>query len=97
MAKSRNSYEVYLDAPELGAQQREGELQRHDVRTDLAASIEYDAAWLASKNRFMLDLRLDLRLDLLPGEQHVTPPAAAFGVLTDSAPDRCGRVLMERR
>lgn len=93
MAKARNSYEVYLDAPELGARQRVGALHRHDVRTDLAASFEYDATWLASKNRLMLDPRLDL----YPGEQHVPPPVAAFGVLMDSAPDRWGRVLMERR
>ena len=63
-------------------------MHRHDVRTDLAASFEYDATWLASENKFMLDPRLDL----YAGEQHVLPPKAAFGVLMDSAPDRWGRV-----
>ena len=93
MAKARNSYEVHLDAPELGVRQRVGALHRHDVRTDLAASFEYDATWLASENKFMLDPRLDL----YAGEQHVLPPAAAFGVLMDSAPDRWGRVRLRPR
>jgi hypothetical protein len=93
VAKAGNSCEVHLDAPELGVQQRVGALHRHDVRTDLAASFEYDATWRASENKFMLDPRLDR----YAGEQHALPPAAAFGVLMDSAPDRWGQVLMERR
>lgn len=40
---------------------------------------------------------LDPRLDLWPGEQHPPRGAAAFGILLDSAPDRWGRVLLERR
>ncbi|HWM85519.1 MAG TPA: HipA domain-containing protein [Kofleriaceae bacterium] len=90
---ARESFEVFLDAAELGVQQRVGTLYRHDVRSDLPASFEYDHAWLQSDRVFMLDPRLEL----YSGEQHPPRKAAAFGIFMDSAPDRWGRVLMERR
>lgn len=94
MAKgSRDTFEVHLDAHELGVSQRVGTLFRHETRTDLPASFEYDHSWLESANRFMLDPRLDL----YKGEQHPPEGATAFGILMDSSPDRWGRVLMERR
>ncbi len=40
---------------------------------------------------------LDPRLALWRGEQHPPANTAAFGIFMDSAPDRWGRVLMERR
>jgi serine/threonine-protein kinase HipA len=96
MAKAkaaREAFEVFLDAAELGIQQQVGTLYRHDVRTDLPASFEYSPAWLASRQVFMLDPRLEL----WNGEQHPPAMASAFGIFMDSAPDRWGRVLMERR
>lgn len=95
MAKppDRITYDVHLDAPELGVNQRVGKLHRHTHRTDVAASFEYDKDWLESDSRFALDPRLEL----WRGEQHPPVEAAAFGVFMDSAPDRWGRVLMERR
>lgn len=96
MAKAnlaRDAFEVFLDAAELGVQQQVGTLYRHDVRTDLAASFEYVRTWLASRPVFMLDPRLEL----WNGEQHPPAKTPAFGIFMDSAPDRWGRVLMERR
>jgi serine/threonine-protein kinase HipA len=94
MAKAeRGAFEVCLDASELGVRQKVGTLYRHDVRTDLAAPFEYDATWLADHKAFMLDPRLEL----WAGEQHPPAKAPAFGIFMDSAPDRWGRVLMERR
>lgn len=96
MAKAniaRDTFEVFLDAAELGVQQQVGSLYRHDVRTDLAASFEYAPTWLASQQVFMLDPRLEL----WNGEQHPPAKTPAFGIFMDSAPDRWGRVLMERR
>ena len=94
MAKAnRLSYEVHLDAPELGVCQRVGTLFRHEVRTDVPASFEYDQDWLKNGQAFALDPRLEL----WRGEQHPPVDAPAFGVFMDSAPDRWGRVLMERR
>jgi serine/threonine-protein kinase HipA len=90
---AREAFEVFLDAAELGVQQRVGTLYRHDVRTDLPGSFEYDRGWLESERVFMLDPRLEL----WSGEQHPPRQARAFGVFMDSAPDRWGRVLMERR
>lgn len=94
MAKAnRLEYEVHLDAPELGVSQRVGSLYRHEVRTDVPAAFEYDEAWLKHGQAFALDPRLDL----WRGEQHPPANAPAFGIFMDSAPDRWGRVLMERR
>ncbi len=89
----RESFEVFLDAAELGIEQKIGTLYRHPVRTDLGAAFEYDESWLKSEHAFMLDPRLEL----WSGEQHPPSSAPAFGIFMDSAPDRWGRVLIERR
>lgn len=89
----REAFEVHLDATELGAAARVGVLRRDAIRTDLPASFEYDPAWLAGGRGFILDPRLQL----WGGEQYPPRHSAAFGVFLDSAPDRWGRLLMERR
>ena len=91
--RERPAIEVHLDAAELVPFQQVGTLYRHDARTDLPAPFEYARSWLGHENAFLLDPRLDL----WGGEQHPPHPASAFGVFLDSAPDRWGRVLMERR
>ncbi|MFC5522160.1 type II toxin-antitoxin system HipA family toxin [Polaromonas jejuensis] len=88
----RSSLEVHLDAPELGPCIQVGCLYPADVRVDLAPSFEYTREWLGNGRRFLLDPRLDL----YAGEQH-SAHARGFGIFLDSAPDRWGRVLMERR
>jgi serine/threonine-protein kinase HipA len=93
LKRERQAIEVYLDASELVPFQQVGTLYRHDVRTDLAVPFEYARPWLEHENAFLLDPRLDL----WAGEQHPPHPASAFGIFLDSAPDRWGRVLMERR
>ena len=93
MAKQRLSYEVHVDDASLGLASRVGTLYRHETRTDLPASFAYDLAWLRSAHRFVLDPRLGL----WEGEQHPPADVPAFGVFMDSAPDRWGRLLMERR
>ncbi len=90
---TRDEFDVVLDAPELGAAQRVGVLRRDQTLTDLPASFEYDPEWLSGAHRFMLDPRLEL----WKGEQHPPRDRPAFGILLDSAPDRWGRVLLERR
>jgi serine/threonine-protein kinase HipA len=89
---ARPAIEVHLDAPELGPRIQVGRLHPAEVRVDLAPSFEYTPEWLASDRRFLLDPRLDL----YAGEQHAAH-ARGFGVFLDSAPDRWGRMLMERR
>ena len=95
MAKriSRQSFDVYLDSAELGGLRKVGTLFRHENRTDVPAAFEYEKEWLRSGDAFMLDPRLEL----YPGEQYPPDGSHAFGIFMDSAPDRWGRVLMERR
>lgn len=89
--RRRESAWVTLDARQLGAASEVGVLHNDRVRGKSALSFEYDATWLASGAAFMLDPRLEL----YDGPQH--PVAGQFGIFLDSAPDRWGRLLMERR
>lgn len=88
---ARIPLEVWLDTPELGLT-RVGTLYPHDARTDLPPAFAYDTEWLASPRKF----ELDPQLPLVAGEQH-PGKTRWFGVFLDVAPDRWGRVLMERR
>lgn len=95
MAKAnptREDFEVFIEAKELGYSGQVGTLYRDKVRTDLPPSFEYAEEWIA-KQPFMLDPRLEL----YAGEQHPVGKSSSFGVFLDSAPDRWGRVLMDRR
>ncbi|HLH17820.1 MAG TPA: HipA domain-containing protein [Bryobacteraceae bacterium] len=56
------------------------------------ATFEYDAGWLAHRERFSLESALKLG----PGPFHTPSDKPLFGALGDSAPDRWGRVLMRR-
>ncbi len=89
----RQSWEVHLNAPELAKPGLVGRLHRTFARTGVPASFEYDASWLHRGHAFMLDPRLEL----WRGEQHPDADMPAFGIFMDSAPDRWGRLLMERR
>ena len=91
--KGRDALKVFLDAADLGDMQQVGTLYRQTGRTDLPASFAYADSWVDGRNAFMLDPRLELWVD----EQYPPAKSAAFGIFMDSAPDRWGRVLMERR
>lgn len=91
--KPRDTYKVFLDAAELSDMQQVGTLYRQTARTDLPAAFAYAQSWLDGRNAFMLDPRLELWAH----EQYPPAKSVAFGVFMDSAPDRWGRVLMERR
>lgn len=88
----RDVFEVHLDALELGYSGLVGYIYRDRERTALPVSFEYAAEWLV-EHPFMLDPRLAL----YTGEQHPVGTSVSFGIFLDSAPDRWGRVLMERR
>ncbi|MFN0063233.1 MAG: type II toxin-antitoxin system HipA family toxin [Myxococcaceae bacterium] len=89
----RESVDVVLDAEEITPTMKVGTLRFSRARTDFPPSFDYDSAWLANDNRF----QLDPRLELFAGEQHPPSNAVTFGILQDAAPDRWGRMLMERR
>jgi serine/threonine-protein kinase HipA len=84
--------DVVLDVDHLG-QQRMGTLHRQSARGGDVYSFQYDTDWLARGDALALDP------DLLPTPGRTYPPAnrTQFGVFMDSAPDRWGRTLMQRR
>lgn len=88
-----DAVDVYLDAPELGPLEKVGRLFHRRSRSQSALSFGYSPEWLASRDAFLLDPRLEL----YAGEQFAAEGAPTFGVFLDSAPDRWGRVLLDRR
>lgn len=57
-----------------------------------SGTFEYDASWLSNRLRFALEPALTLG----KGPHHTTVGRAIFGGIGDSAPDRWGRVLLQR-
>jgi len=57
-----------------------------------SATFEYDAAWLKHPSRFALEPALVLS----HGQHHTAAGRRLFGAIGDSAPDRWGRVLIQR-
>jgi serine/threonine-protein kinase HipA len=57
-----------------------------------SATFEYDAAWLINPSRFALEPALTLG----KGPHHTAAGRQIFGAIGDSAPDRWGRVLIQR-
>jgi serine/threonine-protein kinase HipA len=57
-----------------------------------SATFEYDPAWLANPFRFALEPALTLG----KGPHHTAAGRLVFGAIGDSAPDRWGRVLIQR-
>jgi serine/threonine-protein kinase HipA len=84
--------EVVLDVEHLGPR-RMGMLHRQRARGAELYSFEFDTEWLTRGDALALDP------DLLPVPGRAYPPAnrAQFGIFMDSAPDRWGRTLMQRR
>lgn len=86
MKKERDQVEVWIDADFLGKNTRVGTLS-HDRNQFF---FEYDRDWLTHKDRFAIDPDLGL----FANEQTTS---RVYGIFTDSAPDRWGRILMKRR
>jgi serine/threonine-protein kinase HipA len=89
----KETFQVLLDAAELGVRARVGTLSRQAVRTNLPASFDYEPSWLQGRHA----LTLDPKLQLWDTGQYPPANGSGFGLLMDSAPDCWGRVLMERR
>jgi serine/threonine-protein kinase HipA len=81
---------VYVD---LGGEPHlVGRLWAHRGGRKESASFEYDIRWLDNPQRFALEPALTLD----PGAHHTGEGRALFGAIGDSAPDRWGRVLIQR-
>lgn len=95
MSESNNRKQIYVfthsqvqDEPVLM-----GLLNVSEVRGKEVFSFEYDNDFLNSNWAF----QIDPNLQLYKGPQYLPEDQANFGIFLDSAPDRWGRVLMERR
>ena len=80
-----------LDAAELGSRRPIGVLRRRPGRRTVV-SFQYARSWLDSPESFAIDPALELA----QGEKFFAPDLLP-GVLADTAPDRWGRRLLERR
>jgi serine/threonine-protein kinase HipA len=90
MTDGRDRVEVHLDAADLLPARQVGSLARERGRGRSVISFAYEPAWTVAPEAFSLDPALPL----FEGDQHAT---ALPGVFADIAPDRWGRILMERR
>ena len=80
---------VYADWWGLVGPTLMGKLYRSVIRGEEILSFEYEPEWLKDAKPFVLDPRLQF----VGGRQH-TDASSPFGLLTDSAPDRWGRLLI---
>jgi serine/threonine-protein kinase HipA len=81
---------VYVDleaAPHLV-----GRLWARSRKGKESATFEYDSTWLVNPSRFALEPALTLG----KGPHHTVAGRQIFGAIGDSAPDRWGRVLIQR-
>jgi len=69
-----------------------GKLWFHNRKGRQGASFEYSREWLANPERFALEPALMLT----EGSFHTNEKQLLFGAMGDSAPDRWGRLLMQR-
>lgn len=72
----RETYNVHLEAAELGIRERVGILHRNLRKEDLPASFQYAPSWDEHPGKFMLDPRLDLH----SGEKYPNAGAPGFGI-----------------
>lgn len=84
--------EVIVSISLNGKDIRVGTLWFHIRGTRESASFEYDKKWLEHPEKFALDPALQLTTGTFHTEQGIS----LFGAISDSAPDRWGRVLMRR-
>lgn len=85
--------EVWADWEALGQPVRLGTLTATPARGKEIFAFEYDPAWLKSGQ----GQSLDPALRLFSGPQYPSADKTGFGMFLDSAPDRWGRLLMDRR
>lgn len=90
---SREQVDVILDTDFLPVACRVGTLFYASAPGQGVFSFAYDREWLNRPDAFALDPDLQLH----GSESYPSNEAGVFRVFVDSAPDRWGRLLMERR
>jgi serine/threonine-protein kinase HipA len=88
-----DSVQVVLDWEALGGPTVVGTLHMEMARGSPVFSFEYDPAWLQDHR----SVALDPDLALVRGRTWPRPDQPNFGLFLDSAPDRWGRTLLQRR
>ncbi|HEY4248480.1 MAG TPA: type II toxin-antitoxin system HipA family toxin [Lacunisphaera sp.] len=89
---SRQQVDVCLDADIIEALSRVGTLFHATAHGHAVFSFAYDPAWLEWPNAFEIDPDLQLhQAESYPSQDGV------FRIFVDSAPDRWGRLLLDRR
>jgi serine/threonine-protein kinase HipA len=88
-----DTVEVCIDLERFDHPLLMGSLHRQQSGAGEIFSFEYDRAWLEQPEVFSFDPDLALGV----GHQYPVPQRKNFGIFLDSAPDRWGRVLMQRR
>ncbi len=90
---ARDEVQVVLDADVVPEACPIGTLYHASGRGGGVFSFAYNAAWLLRPDAF----EIDPGLQLVGGESYFANAAGVFRIFLDSAPDRWGRVLLERR
>jgi serine/threonine-protein kinase HipA len=90
---TRQQIDVCLDADVVKALCRVGTLFLTVGHGHSVFSFAYDPEWLRRPNTFEIDPDLQLH----DAESYPSQPAGVFRIFTDSAPDRWGRLLLDRR
>src|ERR1700722_4620795 len=93
MSGRPRSVQVYVDIDGAGGPVRMGTLHAQSSGRQEVFSFEYAPEWLRSEAAFAFDPDLQL----LEGAQYSAQSRGNFGIFLDSAPDRWGRLLMQRR
>lgn len=88
----RSPIYVYADWQGFAEPELMGVVHRSVVRGEEVLAFEYETPWLGQRDALLLDPRLQL-----VGGRQYPDASGAFGLLTDSAPDRWGRMLIQRR
>ena len=90
---NREQVDVVIDADLLAGPTRVGTLFRSFAHGRSVVSFAYDSGWLSFPGAFQLDSNLQLH----GSESYPASGTEGFGIFMDSAPDRWGRVLLDRR
>lgn len=85
--------EVVLDDTALGPTMKVGTLYRERDGSSEVISFVYDRDYLSQRWSFAIDPELHL----VEGRSYPARDRGIFGIFRDTAPDRWGRLLMERR
>ncbi len=92
-SSSRQQIDVVLDADFIGEACRVGTLFHAANHGQAIFSFVYDAKWLQRPDVFELDPDLQLHT----AESYPSGQSGTFRIFLDSAPDRWGRLLLDRR